>query len=137
MHRHRLDILVSNAAVNPVYGPTLDTSEEAWDKIFEINVKATFLLAKLCMPHLEKSGSGSMTIVSSIAGLNPLPSLGPYSVSKTALLGLTKASPARCTLVRISCIASSTSLHTHKVLAIECGPKNVRVNAIAPGIIKT
>jgi len=108
-----LDILVSNAAVNPYFGPILGCPEETWDKIFEINVKATFLLFKACVPLFEARGGGSAVFVSSIGGFQPIPFLGPYSVSKTALFGLTKA------------------------LATEVASDNIRVNCIAPGIIKT
>lgn len=107
------DILVSNAAVNPVFGPVLNCPEDAWDKIFDINVKATFLLAQSAVPHLEKRGGGSILIVSSIAGFQPFSALGAYSVSKTALFGLTK------------------------VLAQELGPSGIRVNCLAPGVIQT
>merc|ERR1711962_1119973 len=86
-----LDILVSNAAVNPYFGPTIGCSEETWDKIFEINVKASFLLFQACVPLFQTRGGGSAVFVSSIGGSKTIPFLGPYSVSKTALLGLTKA----------------------------------------------
>eukprot|EP00054_Salpingoeca_dolichothecata_P001662 m.20149 g.20149 ORF g.20149 m.20149 type:complete len:255 (+) comp12415_c0_seq1:2-766(+) len=110
----QLDILVSNAAVNPVFGPTIETPEDAWDKIMDVNVKCSFLLAQAAMPHLNQSKfGGSVVFVSSIAGFQPFPSLGPYSVSKTALFALTK------------------------VLAAESAANKVRVNALAPGIIKT
>jgi len=108
-----VDILVSNAAANPATGPVLDCSESAWDKIFEINVKAAFLLAKEALPLIRKRGGGSIVFISSIAGFHPLTLLGAYSVSKTALLGLTKAASAD--------------------LACE----NITVNCIAPGIIET
>ncbi|XP_071957403.1 dehydrogenase/reductase SDR family member 4-like [Antedon mediterranea] len=108
-----IDIFVSNAAVNPVFGPILDTTEEAWDKIFDVNVKATFLLIKDAVTQMEKRGGGSIVIVSSIGGYVPFELLGPYSVSKTALFGLTKA------------------------LAPQCARLGIRVNALAPGIIKT
>jgi len=108
----KLDILVSNAAVNPVLGPLLTTPESAWDKIFEVNVKAAFLLTKEAVPLLEKS-RGNILFVSSIAGFDPLPGLGAYSVSKTALFGLTKT------------------------LAKELGEKGIRVNCLAPGVIET
>jgi len=108
-----LDILVSNAAVNPYFGPILGCPEETWDKIFEVNVKASFLLFKACVPLFESRGGGSAVFVSSIGGFQPIPMLGPYSVSKTALFGLTKA------------------------LAAEVASDNIRVNCIAPGIIKT
>ncbi|XP_029435216.1 dehydrogenase/reductase SDR family member 4-like [Rhinatrema bivittatum] len=108
-----IDILVSNAAVNPFFGNILDSTEEVWDKILDVNVKATFLLVKKVVPHMEKRGGGSIVIVSSLAAYTPFPSLGPYSVSKTALLGLTK------------------------VLAPELASKNIRLNCLAPGLIKT
>jgi len=108
-----IDILISNAAVNPVFGPVLDCPEDAWDKIFDVNVKAAFLLAKSTVPHMEKRGKGSIIFVSSIAGFQPISALGAYSVSKTALLGLTK------------------------VLAQELGSSGIRVNCIAPGVIDT
>lgn len=108
-----IDILVSNAAVNPFFGNTLDSTEEVWDKILSINVKASFLMTKLVVPHMEKRGGGNIVFVSSVAGYQPMPGLGPYSVSKTALLGLTR------------------------VLAPELAPSNIRVNCVAPGIIKT
>jgi len=108
-----LDILVSNAAVNPTYGSILETKEEAWDKIFEVNVKASFLLCKEAVPLMEKRGGGSIVIVSSIGGYNPFPLIAPYSISKTALFGLVRG------------------------LTPQLAGKNIRVNAIAPGIIKT
>ncbi|XP_058149676.1 dehydrogenase/reductase SDR family member 4 isoform X1 [Dasypus novemcinctus] len=108
-----IDILVSNAAVNPFFGSLMDVTEEVWDKILDINVKATFLLIKEVVPEMEKRGGGSVVIVSSVAGYSPFPGLGPYNVSKTALLGLTKN------------------------LAVELAPRNIRVNSLAPGLIKT
>ncbi|XP_015257306.1 dehydrogenase/reductase SDR family member 4 [Cyprinodon tularosa] len=108
-----IDILVSNAAVNPFFGNTLDSTEEVWDKILSVNVKSAFLLTKLVVPHMEKRGGGNIIFVSSVAGYQPMQALGPYSVSKTALLGLTK------------------------VLAPELAQSNIRVNCVAPGIIKT
>lgn len=68
-----VDILISNAAVNPVMGSVLDCPEEAWDKIFDINVKAAYLLAKEFTPTIEERPSGSIIFVSSIAGINPFP----------------------------------------------------------------
>lgn len=108
-----LDILVSNAAVNPFFGPILSCPEDMWDKIFEVNVKTAFLLFRDCVPLFNERGGGNAVFVSSIGGFQPIPFLGPYSVSKTALLGLTKA------------------------LATECAPDNIRVNCIAPGIVQT
>ncbi|XP_060274926.1 dehydrogenase/reductase SDR family member 4 isoform X1 [Ovis aries] len=108
-----VDILVSNAAVNPFFGSLMDVTEEVWDKILDINVKAAALLTKAVVPEMAKRGGGSIVIVSSIGAYSPFPSLGPYNVSKTALLGLTKN------------------------LAIELAEWNVRVNCLAPGLIKT
>ncbi|XP_013417740.1 dehydrogenase/reductase SDR family member 4 isoform X2 [Lingula anatina] len=108
-----VDILVNNAAVNPTFGTLLQTPEEAWDKIFDVNVKAAFLLCKAVVPIMEQRGGGHIVMVSSIGGYNPFELIAAYSVSKTALLGLTKA------------------------LAKECAPMNIRVNGIAPGVIKT
>ncbi|KAM4050955.1 dehydrogenase/reductase SDR family member 4-like isoform 1-T2 [Anomaloglossus baeobatrachus] len=108
-----IDILVSNAAVNPFFGNILESTDEVWEKILDINVKAAVLLLKLVVPKMQERGGGSIVIVSSIAGFAPFPTLGPYSVSKTALLGLTKA------------------------LAPELRHLNIRVNCLAPGLIRT
>ncbi|KAM4564794.1 dehydrogenase/reductase SDR family member 4 [Fundulus diaphanus] len=108
-----IDILVSNAAVNPFFGNIMDSTEDVWDKILSVNVKSAFLLTKLVVPHMEKRGGGNIIFVSSVAAYQPMQALGPYSVSKTALLGLTKA------------------------LAPELAQSNIRVNCVAPGIIKT
>ncbi|XP_061080193.1 dehydrogenase/reductase SDR family member 4 [Conger conger] len=108
-----VDIFISNAAVNPFFGNIMDSTEQVWDKILDVNVKAAFLMTKLVVPHMESRGGGSVVFVSSIAGYQPMPALGPYSVSKTALLGLTRA------------------------LAPELASSNIRVNCVAPGVIKT
>ncbi|XP_054609712.1 dehydrogenase/reductase SDR family member 4 [Dunckerocampus dactyliophorus] len=108
-----VDILVSNAAVNPFFGNLMDTTEDVWEKIMSINVKAAFLMTKLVVPHIEKRGGGNVVFVSSVAAYQPLQGLGAYSVSKTALVGLTRA------------------------LAPELAQSNIRVNCVAPGIIKT
>ncbi|XP_066843469.1 dehydrogenase/reductase SDR family member 4-like isoform X2 [Anser cygnoides] len=108
-----IDILVSNAAVNPVMGSALEAEEEAWEKIFQVNVTAAAMLVKLVVPHMERRGGGAIVLVSSLAGYMPFPALGPYSVSKAALLGLVKA------------------------LAPELRPRRVRINAVAPGLVRT
>ncbi|KAI5645393.1 enoyl-(Acyl carrier protein) reductase domain-containing protein [Phthorimaea operculella] len=108
-----LDILVSNAAVNPAVSPILETDEKVWDKIFEINVKSSWLLAKEAYPELVKRGGGSIVFISSIAAYQPMEPLGPYSVSKTTLLGLTNA------------------------ISKEIVNDNIRVNCVAPGIVAT
>nr|XP_012418433.1 PREDICTED: dehydrogenase/reductase SDR family member 4 isoform X2 [Odobenus rosmarus divergens] len=81
--------------------------------ILDINVKATALMTKAVVPEMEKRGGGSVVIVASIGAYVPFPGLGPYNVSKTALLGLTKN------------------------LARELDQRNIRVNCLAPGLIKT
>uniref|UniRef100_A0A2K5PVC4 Dehydrogenase/reductase 4 n=1 Tax=Cebus imitator TaxID=2715852 RepID=A0A2K5PVC4_CEBIM len=81
--------------------------------VLHINVKATAMMINAVVPEMEKRGGGSVVIVSSIAAFHPPPGLGSYCVSKTALLGLTKC------------------------LAIELDPKNIRVNCLAPGLIRT
>ncbi|KAM6288747.1 dehydrogenase/reductase SDR family member 4-like [Aegotheles albertisi] len=108
-----LDILVSNAATNPHLGPTLELDEATWGKIFQVNVTAAAMLVGLALPHMERRGGGVIVLVSSLAGYRPFPALGPYSVSKTALLGLVKA------------------------LGAELRPRGVRVNGVAPGLIRT
>ena len=108
-----IDIFISNAGTNPSFGPILDCTEDQWDKIFDNNVKAAFLLTKMVVPHMLKKGEGNIVFISSIAGLQPIPMILPYSVSKTALLGLTKA------------------------LSYDLAPQNIRVNSVAPGIIDT
>ncbi|EFA00284.1 dehydrogenase/reductase SDR family member 4 [Tribolium castaneum] len=108
-----LDILVSNAAVNPSVAPVLDCDESSWDKIFEVNVKAAFLLAQEALPLLRERPFGRIIFVASIAGFHPFELLGAYSVSKTALFGLTKAA------------------------ASQLARENITVNCIAPGIIQT
>jgi len=70
-HFGGIDILVSNAAANPTFGPILEIPEESWDKIFDVNLKSAFLLAKDVIPLMEKKGGGSVVFVSSIGGLQP------------------------------------------------------------------
>jgi NAD(P)-dependent dehydrogenase (short-subunit alcohol dehydrogenase family) len=108
-----IDILVNNAAANPYYGPTVDCPDSSYDKIMDINVKAPFQLSKMVHPVMKMRGGGSIINISSIAGETPDPGLGIYSVSKSAINMLTK------------------------VLAKEWGSDGIRVNAVAPGLIKT
>jgi dehydrogenase/reductase SDR family protein 4 len=108
-----IDVLVNNAASNPVFGPIHETSLDAYDKIMNVNLKAPFHLMKLCFPYLRESADGSVINISSIGGISPESGLGIYSVSKAALISMTK------------------------VFAKEWGDHNIRVNAICPGLIKT
>lgn len=103
--------LILNAAVSTVFGRILDSTESDWDKIFDINLKAAFLIVKL-FAHTLVRGS-SIVLTTSIAAYSTMPGLGIYSISKTALLGMCK------------------------VLAGEFARKGIRVNAVAPGLIQT
>jgi dehydrogenase/reductase SDR family protein 4 len=107
----RIDIVVANAATNPYYGPLTDIGDEAFDKIFANNLKSVLWLAGMTLPGM-KSG-GSFILVGSIGGLIANTVIGAYGMSKAA------------------------GHHLVRNLAAEWGPKNVRVNAIAPGLIKT
>ena len=109
----RVDIIVNNAATNPVFGPVEQTDDRAFNKIMDVNVKAPFELAKLCLPIMKANGGGSIVNISSIGGVSPENFLGIYSVSKAALISLTK------------------------VMAMEWGKYNIRANAICPGLIQT
>ncbi|XP_006883220.1 PREDICTED: dehydrogenase/reductase SDR family member 4-like isoform X3 [Elephantulus edwardii] len=106
-----VDILVSNAAVNPFFGNLMDVTEEVWDKILDINVKATAMLTKAVVPEMKKRGGGSVVIVASLAAYTPFPGLGPYNVSKTALVGLTKnlAIELAATNIRVNCLHKDIS----------------------------
>ncbi|MBL8980882.1 MAG: glucose 1-dehydrogenase [Gemmatimonadetes bacterium] len=112
--RHgRVDILVNNAATNPVFGAVEDTSPEAFAKIVDVNVRGPFELAKRLLPAMKANGRGAIVNMSSIGGLAPERGLGIYSVSKAAIISLTQ------------------------VMAKEWGKHGVRVNVICPGFIKT
>ena len=112
-HYGGIDILVNNAATNPVFGPVEQTDAMAFDKIMAVNVKGPFELAKLALPSMQARGGGSIINISSIGGISPEPFLGIYSVSKSALVMLTK------------------------VMAKEWGHNGIRANVICPGLIKT
>ena len=109
----RIDILVCNAAVNPVYGPLGELTDEAFDKVMGSNVKSNLWLCNLVIPAMAERGDGAVVIVSSIAGLRGTGTLGAYGISKAADFALARN------------------------LAIEWGPQNVRVNCVAPGLVKT
>ena len=109
----RIDIVVANAASNPYYGPLTGISDEAFDKIFANNVKSTLWLAGMTLPQMAERGGGSLIVVGSIGGLLANTVIGAYGISKAA------------------------AHHLVRNLAAEWGPKNVRVNAIAPGLVKT
>ena len=108
-----VDVVVNNAAVNPVYGPVLEQDDAVFDKIMAVNVKGPLEICRRAYASMAARGHGSVINVSSIGGLSPEPGLGLYSVSKAALISLTK------------------------VLAQEWGPAGVRANVICPGLIRT
>jgi NAD(P)-dependent dehydrogenase (short-subunit alcohol dehydrogenase family) len=112
-HYGPIDILVCNAAVNPYYGPLLDISDEAFDKIMGSNVKSNIWLCSQAIPAMAERGKGSVVIISSIGGLRGSTVIGAYGISKAADFSLCRS------------------------LAGEWGPKGVRVNCIAPGLVKT
>jgi NAD(P)-dependent dehydrogenase (short-subunit alcohol dehydrogenase family) len=107
----RVDIVVANAASNPYYGPLTAIPDEAFDKIFANNVKSVLWLAAMTLPGMKEGGS--FIVVGSIGGLLANTVIGAYGISKAA------------------------DHHLVRNLAAEWGPKNVRVNAIAPGLVKT
>ena len=107
------DAVVINAGINPVMGPLLETDLGAWQKILDVNLTGALLTAQHALRRLVVRGRGTILFISSIAGIEPLPGLGAYSVSKAGLLALTRA------------------------LAKEVGAHGVRVNALAPGLIET
>ncbi|KAI6649301.1 hypothetical protein LOD99_11667 [Oopsacas minuta] len=108
----KIDILVSNVAVSPHFGLTIGITEKQIDKIFDVNVKSSFLIARDCYPYL-KATKGNITFVTSIGAYKPFVGGGWYSISKTSLLALTR------------------------VMASELAVDGIRVNCIAPGLIKT
>jgi NAD(P)-dependent dehydrogenase (short-subunit alcohol dehydrogenase family) len=109
----RIDALVCNAAVNPYFGPLAGVGDDAFDKIMATNIKSNLWLANLAIPGMAERGGGTVTIVSSIGGIRGSSMLGAYGISKAADFSLARS------------------------LAVEWGPKNVRVNCIAPGLVKT
>jgi NAD(P)-dependent dehydrogenase (short-subunit alcohol dehydrogenase family) len=109
----RVDILVNNAGANPMVTTWADMPESVWDKVFDVNLKAAFMLSQLSFHAWMKKRGGSIINISSVAGFQTLTGVPAYIVSKAALMHMTR------------CLAS------------EWGKFNIRVNAIAPGLIKT
>ena len=108
-----IDILVCNAASNPYYGPQEGISDEQFRKILDNNIVANHWLISMAVPEMRERRRGSIIIVSSIGGLRGSPVIGAYGISKAADMQLARN------------------------LAVEYGPHNIRVNCIAPGLIKT
>jgi dehydrogenase/reductase SDR family protein 4 len=122
----KIEILVNNAGlklicldrafflgINPAFGDIMDITEAEWDKLFDVNVKAAFLLTQLAVPIIKKSGGGSIIFNASISAYQPENGIAAYGVTKTCLLAMTKAFSQSLT------------------------PFNIRVNAVAPGLIRT
>jgi NAD(P)-dependent dehydrogenase (short-subunit alcohol dehydrogenase family) len=89
-HFGGIDIIVNNAATNPSFGPIAETDSTVFNKIIDVNVRGPLDLAKLVYPIMKERGGGSIINISSIEGLTPGTGLGLYSVSKSALIALTK-----------------------------------------------
>lgn len=108
-----IDIIINNAAINPVFGPIADVENAVFDKIMKVNVRAPFELANLAYPIMKERGGGSVINIASVEGMKPSFGLGLYSVSKAAMIMLTKNQ------------------------AKEWGKDGIRSNAICPGLVKT
>lgn len=109
----RIDAAICNAAVNPHFGPMAGLPDEAFDKIMASNVRSNLWLANMVAPGMAERGGGAIVIVSSIGGLRGSPVLGAYGISKAADMQLARN------------------------LAVEWGPRNIRANCIAPGLVRT
>ena len=105
--------LVCNAGVNSFFGSMSEIDDESYDKTMNTNVKSNHWLINMVSPFMKQSGGGSIMITSSIAAFDASETLGTYSISKLAVLGLVRN------------------------YASELGPSNIRVNAICPGLVKT
>ncbi len=109
----KVDILVNNAATNPVFGPTMFVGEDAFDKIFAVNLKGPFFLTQAITAKMKETGGGKVVFISSTGGIRNAPGLGVYNMSKAAVIMMTK------------------------VLAFELGGDSINVNCVAPGLVKT
>ena len=108
-----IDILVCNAGINPYYGPLTEIDDQVFDRMMAVNVRGALALAALVLPEMAARRDGAIVIVSSVAGLRGTAGLGAYAIAKAADMQLARN------------------------LALEWGPHNIRVNCIAPGLIKT
>lgn len=109
----KINVLVCNAALNPFFGKSQDIPDEAFDKVMRANIGSVHKLCQLAMPGMAESGGGAVIIISSIGGLKGTDALGAYAISKAA------------------------DMQIARNLAVEWGPQNIRVNCIAPGLIRT
>jgi NAD(P)-dependent dehydrogenase (short-subunit alcohol dehydrogenase family) len=108
-----VDVLVCNAAVNPHFGPSQEIPDSAFDKVMATNVRSNHWLCQMTIPSMAERGGGAVIIVSSIGGIKGSANLGAYGISKAA------------------------DMQMARNLAVEWGPRNVRVNCIAPGLVRT
>jgi NAD(P)-dependent dehydrogenase (short-subunit alcohol dehydrogenase family) len=108
-----IDILVCNAAVNPYLGPAAGASDEVYERVMGANVRSNFWLCNMVLPGMAARGGGSVIIISSIGGLRGSAQLGLYAISKAADMQLARN------------------------ICVEWGPRNIRANAIAPGLVRT
>lgn len=108
-----IDILVNNVGANPTLGPLQALTDEAFDRVFANNVKSALWLANLVLPGMAARKDGAVIFLSSIAALRATPGIGAYGAAKAAVMQVARS------------------------LAAEWGPYNIRVNTIAPGLIKT
>lgn len=109
----KIDVLVCNAAINPYYGSMTGLTDELFNKVMETNVRSNLWLANLVRPEMAERHDGAIIIVSSIGGLKGTDVLGIYAISKAADMQLARN------------------------LAVEWGRDNIRVNCIAPGLVRT
>jgi NAD(P)-dependent dehydrogenase (short-subunit alcohol dehydrogenase family) len=109
----RIDILVCNAAVNPYYGPLTGVSNELFDRMMHCNVRDNLFLCKLVLPEMAERKDGTIIVISSVGGVRGNSVLGAYGITKAADMALVRN------------------------LAVEWGKHNIRVNCIAPGLVKT
>ncbi|MGH7042201.1 MAG: SDR family NAD(P)-dependent oxidoreductase [Acetobacteraceae bacterium] len=112
-HWGGIDILVCNAAVNPYLGPAAGASDEVYERIMGANVRSNFWLCNMVLPGMAARGGGSVILISSIGGLRGSAQLGLYAISKAADMQLARN------------------------ICVEWGPRNIRANAIAPGLVRT
>ncbi len=112
-HWGGIDVLVCNAAVNPYLGPAAGASDDVYERVMGANVRSNFWLCNMVLPGMAERGGGSVIIISSIGGLRGSAQLGLYAISKAADMQLARN------------------------ICVEWGPRNIRANAIAPGLVRT
>ena len=112
-HYGPIDVLICNAAANPFHGSSLDIPDSAFEKVLRVNIESPHWLCQLVIPEMRERGGGAIILVSSIGGLRGSTRLGAYAASKAALMQLARN------------------------LATEFGPDNIRVNCVAPGLVRT